>query len=191
MNKRKGSIDLSVSLSSRSLLSDDESDTNSIVIKKYRATDELSDDIGVVDDVDDVDDVKNKDDATPVLSADFCEDDTVRFGSVVSPVTSDETVKTKNVSVSTRLKNVWNRKSSEDTKPELEKKPKGEEKVSKFSKLLPMGKSKKETVVEGVEKEGNDTSVTKPDNPSAPSSIPDENKEGAKKKWEIDQRKLY
>lgn len=171
-----------MSLSSRSILSDDESDTNSIVIKKDRVPGESSSD-------DDVDEMKNKDDATPVLSADFCEDDTVRFGSVISPVTADETVKTKNVSVSTRLKNVWNRKSSEDTKPEPEKKTKGEEKVSKFSKLLPMGKSKKESV-EGVEKEGNEASVIKPENPSAPASIPDENKEGAKKKWEIDQRKL-
>ena len=65
-----------------------------------------------------------------------------------------------------------------------------EEKVSKFSKLLPMGKTKKETVQEGID--NNTEVVAAPvENTATTLNTSDDIKDGGKKKWEIDQRICY
>lgn len=174
-----------MSLSSRSYISEDDSDSNSVVIKKE--TDVISPEMII--------EPENhpEEDETPILPADFSEDFNVRFRSISStePSSVEETAKSKSVSMSTRLKNVWNRMSTDDGKPDVEKKPREkEEKVSKFSKLLPMGKTKKEVISESVDGNENDLTASTQENPVNPIPSSEENKEGGKKKWEIDQRKI-
>lgn len=133
---------------------------------------------------------EENDDDTPILPADFSEDYSTRFGTNVQEEqeqeNNEENGKNKNISMSTRLKNVWNRKTSEETKNDNEKKGK-DEIMSKFSKLLPMGKTKKETVQEGID--NNTEVVAAPvENTATTLNTSDDIKDGGKKKWEIDQR---
>lgn len=133
---------------------------------------------------------EENDDDTPILPADFSEDFSTRFGANVQEEqeqeNNEENGKNKNISMSTRLKNVWNRKTSEETKNDNEKKGK-DEIMSKFSKLLPMGKTKKETVQEGID--NNTEVVAAPvENTATTLNTSDDIKDGGKKKWEIDQR---
>ena len=170
-------------MSSHSVLidnDDDESDSQSVVyshsVEEKKKKEENDDD-----------------DDTPILPADFSEDDSTRFSSTIQEEqeqeNNEENGKNKNISMSTRLKNVWNRKTNEETKNDTEKKGK-EEKVSKFSKLLPMGKTKKEPVQEGMDM--NTEIVSAPvENTVTTLNTSDEIKEGGKKKWEIDQRICY
>lgn len=180
------------SLSSRSVISDDDSDSNSVVIHQHSSShtpreealteleehtqNEREEHKEVMED-------KKEEDETPVLPADFSEDFNVRFRSVSMEVHADDGG--KRVSMGARLKNVWNRKTNEETKVEKDKKKEGDERMSKFSKLLPM--NKKRDGVEG-DKENGDLPNSSQELVTATTSVPnDEIKEmGGKKKWEID-----
>ena len=70
----------------------------------------------------------------------------MRFRSVDSGASGEESGKSRGVSMGARLKNVWSRKINEEGK--------SEEKVSKFSKLI--NKTKRESE-EGNETVGNGT----------------------------------
>ena len=193
-----------LALSSHSYVSDDESDSNSIVVKnkhKPYLSDESDRELELEPEpepepkpeLDQSTKLSSSDDETPVLSADFSEDYAIRLRTLSSselssqaPAVDDSLKNSKGVSVTNMFKNVWNRRGVEEGKgeKEKEKKKEGDEKTSKFSKYLPKAKKEANEEVDGKQP------ISSPQANSAVDSLntSEEGKDGGKKKWEIDQR---